>query len=80
VFENRVSRRIFGSKRDEVTGGWRILLLRCVITLHFMRSIVRMIKSLRMGLAGHVARMGGGGGVGEEAECVYDIGWNATRE
>jgi hypothetical protein len=52
VFENRVLRRIFGPKRDDVTGGWRKLH-----NLYFSPSIIRMTKSRRMRLAGHVARM-----------------------
>jgi hypothetical protein len=54
VFENRVLRRIFGPKRDEVTGGWRKLHYN----LYSSPSIIRMIKSRRMRWAGHVARMG----------------------
>jgi hypothetical protein len=51
VFENRVLRRVFGPKRDEVTGEWR--------KLHNEEpSIIRIIKSRRMRRAGHVARMG----------------------
>jgi hypothetical protein len=53
VFENRVLRRIFGPKRDEVTGGWRKMN-----NLYVSPSIIRLIKSRRMIWAGHVARMG----------------------
>jgi hypothetical protein len=53
VFENRVLRRIFGLKRDEVTGGWRKLH-----GLYSSPNIVRVIKARRMRWAGHVARMG----------------------
>jgi hypothetical protein len=55
VFENRVLRRIFGPKRDEVTGGWRRLLNEEVHNLYFPSSIIRMIKSRMMKLAGYVA-------------------------
>jgi hypothetical protein len=57
VFENRVLRRIFGPKRDEVTGGWRKLLNEEHRDLYSSPSITRMIKSRRMRFAGHVARM-----------------------
>jgi hypothetical protein len=58
VFENRVLRRIFGPKRDEVTGGWRKLHNEELQNLYFSPSIIRMIKSRRMRWGGHVARMG----------------------
>jgi hypothetical protein len=48
VFENRVLRRIFGPKRDEVTGGWRKLHNETLHNLYFSPSIIRMIKSRRM--------------------------------
>jgi hypothetical protein len=53
VFENRMLRRIFGPKRDEVTGGWRKLHNEELHNLY-----TRMIKSRRMIWAGHVTRMG----------------------
>jgi hypothetical protein len=58
VFENRVLRKIFRPKRDEVTGGWRKLHIKELHNLHFSPSIIRMIKSRRMRWAGHVARIG----------------------
>jgi hypothetical protein len=58
VFENRVLRRIFGPKRDEVTGGWRKLHNEELQNLYSSPSIIRMIKPMRMRWAGHVARMG----------------------
>jgi hypothetical protein len=58
VFENRVLRRIFGPKRDEVTGRWRKLHNEELHDLYFSPSIMRLIKSRRMRWAGHVARMG----------------------
>jgi hypothetical protein len=57
MFENRVL-RIFGLKRDEVTGGWRKLHNEELHNLYFSPSIIRMIKSRRMRWAGHVARKG----------------------
>jgi len=58
VFENMVLRRIFGSRRDEVTGEWRRLHNEVLNDLHSSPNIVRVIKSGRMRWAGHVARMG----------------------
>jgi hypothetical protein len=58
VFENRVLRRIFGLKRDEVTGEWRKLHNGELHDLHSSPSIIRIIKARRMRWAGHVARMG----------------------
>jgi len=63
VFENRVFRRIFGPKGDEVTGEWRKLHNEELNVLHSSPSIVQMIKPKRMRWAGHVARMGEGRGV-----------------
>jgi hypothetical protein len=58
VFENRVLRRIFGPKRDEVMGEWRKLHNEELHELYLSPSIIRIIKSRRMRWAGHVARMG----------------------
>jgi hypothetical protein len=58
LFENRVLRRIFGPKRDEVTGGWRKLHNEELHGLYSSPSIVRVIKARRMRWAGHVACMG----------------------
>jgi len=58
VFENRVLRRVFGPKRDEVTGEWRKLHNKELIDLYSLPNIVRVIKSRRMRWAGHVARLG----------------------
>jgi hypothetical protein len=59
VYENRVLRRIFGLKRDEVTGVWRKLHNEELHNLYPSPSkIIRMIKSRRRRWAGHVARMG----------------------
>jgi hypothetical protein len=48
VFENRVLRRVFGPKRDEVTGGWRKLHNEELRDLYSSPSIIRIIKSRRM--------------------------------
>ena len=58
MFENRVLRRIFGPKRDEVTGEWRKLHNEELNDLYSSPNIVRVIKSRRMRWVGHVARMG----------------------
>ena len=59
VSENRVLRRIFGPKRDRVTGEWRKLHNEELNDLYSSPSIVRVIKPRRMRWAGHVACMGG---------------------
>jgi hypothetical protein len=58
VFENRVLRRILGSKRDEVTGGWSKLHNKELHDLYSSPSIIRIIKSRRVRWEGHVARIG----------------------
>jgi len=60
VFENRVLKRIFGPKRDEVTGEWRKLHNEELNDLFSSPSVVRVIKSRRMRWAGPVARSVGG--------------------
>jgi hypothetical protein len=57
MFQNRVLRRIFGSKRDEETGEWRKLYNDALHNL-YLSNIIRMIKSRMMRWARHVARMG----------------------
>jgi hypothetical protein len=57
VFENRVFRRIFRPKRDEVIGDWRKLHNEELRSLYSSLSITRMIKSRRMRWTEHVARM-----------------------
>ena len=63
VFQNRVLRGIFESKRDEVTGEWRKLHTEELSDLYCSPNIVRGIKSRRMRWAGHVARMSERGSV-----------------
>jgi hypothetical protein len=58
VFENRVLRRIFGPKRDEVTVEWRKLYNGELHSLYSTPDIIRQIKSRRMKWAGHVTGMG----------------------
>ena len=58
MFENRVLRRVFGPKRDEVTGEWRKLLNEELRDFYSLPNIVRVVKSRRMKWIGHVARMG----------------------
>jgi len=58
VFENRVLRKVFGPRRDEVTGKWRKLRNEKLSDLYSLLNIVRVVKSSRMRWAGHVVRMG----------------------
>ena len=58
VFENMVLRRIFGRRRDELTGEWKRLHNEDLNDLYSSSNIVWVIKSRRMRWAGHVARMG----------------------
>jgi hypothetical protein len=71
VFENRVLRRILRPMREDMTGSWRDLRNQ---ELHILHHRIKMIKSRRMRLAGHVARVKGGW------ETVYDIGGKAKRK
>ena len=58
MFENKVLRRIFGPRREEVTGDWRRSHNEELNDLYCSPNIVRVIKWRRMRWAGHVARMG----------------------
>ena len=60
VFENRLLRRVFGPKRDQVTGEWRKVHNEELRDLYSLPNIVRVVKSRRMRWAWHVARMGRG--------------------
>jgi hypothetical protein len=73
VFENRVLRRIFGPKRDDVTGEWRKLHTEELRNSYSSPNIIRQTKSRRMKWAGHVAR------VGEERK-VYKFWWESPKE
>ena len=66
MLENRVLRRIFGPKRDEVTGEWRKLHNKELNDMYSLPDIVRMIKKRRMRWARYVARM-------EERITVYRV-------
>jgi len=57
VLENKVLRKIFGTKRDEVTGEWRRLHNEEFHNLYYSPNIIRVIKTRRMRWAGHVGRM-----------------------
>jgi hypothetical protein len=73
VCENRVLRRIFGPKGDEVTGEWSKLHNEELRDLYSSPSIIRIIKSRRMRWAGHVARMG------RRGMCI-EYCWESQRE
>jgi hypothetical protein len=73
VFENRILRRIFGPKRDEVTGEWRKLYNEELHNLYSSPDIIRQVKSRQMRWAGHVARMG-------EERKVYNFWWESPKE
>jgi hypothetical protein len=73
VFENRVLRRVFGTKKDEVTGEWRRLRNEERNDLYSLPNIVRVVKSRRMRWAGHVAHMG-------RTEVCTECWWGSLRE
>jgi hypothetical protein len=68
-----VLRRIFGLKRDEVTGDWTKLHNEELRNFYSSPNIIRMIKSMRMRWAGHVERMG-------ETRNAYRILWENQTE
>jgi hypothetical protein len=63
VLENMILRRIFGPKRDEVTGEWRKIHNEELHDLYSSPNNFRVIKSKRMRWAGHVVRVGESSGV-----------------
>ena len=69
MFENRVFMRIFGPKRDEVTGEWGKLHNEELNDLYSSPNVIRTIKSRGIRWAVHVARMGGG-----EERCIQGFG------
>jgi hypothetical protein len=73
VFENRVLRRIFGLKRDEVTGEWRKLHSEELHILYSSPNITRQIRSRKMRRAEHVTRMG-------EKRNVYKVSGSGVTE
>ena len=79
MFENSALNRIFGPKRDEVTGEWRKLNNEELNGLYSSPNIVRVIKSRAMRRVGHVARVGERRGayrvvVGREIDSLEDPG------
>jgi hypothetical protein len=72
VFENMVLRKIFGPKRDEITGKWRRLHNEELYGLYSSPNIIRMIKSKRIRWAVHVARVG-------DKRCAYRFLWENLR-
>jgi hypothetical protein len=72
VFENRVLTRIFGPRKDKVTGEWRKLHNEELHILYSSPNIMRQIKSRRMRWVGHVAHMG--------EECVQGFDGKATTK
>jgi hypothetical protein len=73
VFDNRVLKRIFGPKRDEVKGGWRKLHNEELHNLYSSPNIIRMIKSRRVRWAGRIARI-------EEKRNALRYWWESQKE
>ena len=68
MFKNRVLRRIFGPKKDDITGEWRRLYNEELYDLYSSPNIIQLIKARRMRWAGHVECMGG------QERCTQDFG------
>jgi hypothetical protein len=68
VFENRVLRRIFGPKREEVAGVWRRLHNEELHNFYTTPNVIKMIKSRKMRWTGNVARMG-------DWKCIQNFSW-----
>ena len=79
VFENRVLRRVFGPKRDEVIWKWRKLHNEELRDLYSLPNIARVVKSRRMRWSGHVARMGEGRGVHRVLVDRKSTVWNSSH-
>jgi hypothetical protein len=75
VFENSVLRRIFWSKRDDITGAWRRLHNEELYAFYSPPNILRLIKVRRIRWASHVARMGRG-----EERCIQSFGGDTRRK
>jgi hypothetical protein len=73
VFVNRVMRRIFGPKRDEVTGEWRKLHNEELHNLYSSPDIIRQMNSRGMRWSGHVARVG-------KVRKLYRFWWGSPKE
>jgi hypothetical protein len=68
-----VLRRIFGPKRDEVTGEWRRLHTEELQALYFSQNIIRVVRSRKLRWAGHVARMGA-------SRAAYRVCWGNLKK
>jgi hypothetical protein len=75
VFENRMLRKIFGTKRNELTGGWGKLHIEELDKLYSSPNIIRMIKSMKLRWAWHVVRMWD-----KREEGIYEIGGNTRKK
>jgi hypothetical protein len=71
VLQNRMLRRIFGSKKNKVTGGWRKLLIKELHNLYSSQSVVRIIKPERMGET-CILR-------GKDNKCIHNFGRKTLR-
>jgi hypothetical protein len=72
VFENSVLRRILGAKRNEIIGGLRKLHIEELCSFYSSQNITRMMKSRRMGWAGHVAYLRTG--------LLTEVGWEGQKD